>query len=674
MINIFNAGMLHGADYNYEQWLDRPDIQDADLVYMKEAGTNVMSVGIFSWALLEKEEGRYDFGWLDGLFDRLYKNGQRIILATPSGARPAWLSEKYPEVCQMSVDGLRKHHGGRHNHCRTSKKYREACTAINTRLAERYGNHPALLLWHVSNEYNGAPCYCPSCISAFHIWLEKRYSSLDALNAAWYTAFWSHCFTSWEQIYPDDPSIHALMLDWRRFTSDATIDFFLEETAPLRRLTPEVPITTNFQMPDVGLDYHEFARHVDIVSWDNYPAWHSGADDAAVAMKSAFFHDLHRSYKNRPFLMMESSPGATNWQGVSKKKKDGVHLLSSIQAVAHGSNSVQYFQWRQSRGGVEKFHDAVISHFGRSDTKIFREVRAVSGVLEKLAAVTEYGVTAQAAVIYDYQSGWALNNAELPRNKEKNYQEECIHHYGAFRQAGIHCDVIGSASPFDRYKLLVIPMLYLLGEETAERIREFVRRGGIAVATYLTGIVNGTDLCYLGGTPGGLTDVFGLAVESTDVIADHETRTIGMNGKRFRATHYADSIRLNGASPAAVFPSPSPGDPDLSGDLPALTVHEYGAGKAYYLAARTGPEFLHEFFGALCAANAILPCVPWEIPPGVSVQKRGGVIFVMNFAEEDRRLSFGGIAYYDIVNEVSLPDSITMPPYGLVIMQNQGRP
>jgi beta-galactosidase len=254
MINIFNAGMLHGADYNYEQWLDRPDIRDADLIYMKEAGTNVMSVGIFSWASLEKEEGRYDFDWLDGLFDRLYKNGQRIILATPSGARPAWLSGKYPEICQMSVDGLRRHHGGRHNHCRTSKKYREACTAINTRLAERYGKHPALLLWHVSNEYNGAPCYCPSCITAFRAWLKKHYSSLDALNAAWYTAFWSHCFTSWDQIYLDDPSIHGLMLDWQRFTSDTTVDFFLEEIAPLRRLTPEVPVTTNFQIPDVGLD------------------------------------------------------------------------------------------------------------------------------------------------------------------------------------------------------------------------------------------------------------------------------------------------------------------------------------------------------------------------------------------------------------------------------------
>jgi beta-galactosidase len=672
MMNIFDMGMLHGADYNYEQWLDRQDILDADLAFMKKAGTNVMSIGIFSWSMIEKEEGRCDFDWLDGLFDRLHKNGQKIILATPSGARPAWLSGKYPEVCRMSVDGIRRRHGGRHNHCRTSKKYREACVNINARLAERYGKRPGLILWHVSNEYNGAPCYCPSCISAFHTWLKERYASLDALNAAWYTAFWSHCFTSWEQIYPEDPSIHGLMLDWQRFTSEATIDFFLEETAPLRRLTPEIPITTNFQMPDVGLDYHDFARHVDIVSWDNYPEWHRYADDTATAAKAAFFHDLHRSYKNQPFLMMESSPGATSWQGVSKKKKAGVHLLSSIQAVAHGSNSVQYFQWRQSRGGAEKFHDAVISHFGKDDTPIFRDVCEVSAVLKKLAPFfapqeapdTEYGAASRAAVIYDYQNGWALNNAELPRNREKNYQEECINHYRTFWTLGIQCDVIDSVyASFDRYKLIVMPMLYMLRETSAEKIRDFIRRGGIAAATYLTGIVNGADLCYLGGTPGNLTDVFGLAVESTDVIADYETRTIAMNGKVFPATHYADRIRLNGASPLAVFQPPSPEE------LPALTVHEYGKGKACYLAARTGPEFLHEFFGTLCKDHGIYPCVPWEIPRGVSVQKRGGVIFVMNFMEKARGLSFNGIRYYNILNQTVLPDIITIPPYGAVIMQ-----
>jgi beta-galactosidase len=665
MDDITKDGLLHGADYNYEQWLDSPEILKRDLACMKEAAINVLSVGIFSWSMLEKEEGVYDFSWLDDCFERLHKNGQKIILATPSGSKPAWLSEKYPEVCQVTIDGIRQRHGGRHNHCRTSPKYREACVRINTELAERYGKHPALILWHVSNEYNGAPCYCPHCIAAFHEWLKKRYESLDNLNAAWYTSFWSHRFTAWEQIFPADPSIHGMILDWQRFTSDQTIDFFLAEAAPLRRITPDIPVTTNFQLPDVGLDYHEFARHVDIISWDNYPRWHSQPQDVEEAQRTAFFHDLHRSYKGRPFLMMESSPGATNWQGFSKQKKDGMHILSSLQAVAHGSDSVQYFQWRQSRGGVEKFHDAVVSHLGASDTRIFREVASLGSMLEKLKGIAGSSIDAQVALLYDFQSGWALDNAQLPGNREKNYQQECIAHYGAFWRAGISCDVIG---PFhdnlEKYSLLVIPMLYMLREETAQRLRDYIDQGGVVAATYLTGIVNGSDLCYLGGTPGALTGVFGLTVESTDVIAPHEERHIVMDKGSFRAVQYADTLRLADTAVLGKFDDP-PGSP-------AITVHQYGRGSAYYLAARTGPDLLDAFYGKLRQDHGIKPAVSWEIPPGVSVQNRGGALFVMNFKTEPVELSFRGLKYRDILKDKIIYDTLALSPFSIIIMQETG--
>ncbi|MDR3284112.1 MAG: beta-galactosidase [Treponema sp.] len=663
-------GLLHGADYNYEQWLDFPEVLDQDLEYMREAGINAVSIGIFSWAMLESDEGVYHFDWLDECFERLHKNGQKVILATPSGAKPAWLSEQYPEVCQMTADGRRQPHGGRHNHCRTSKKYREACVRINTRLAERYGSHPALLLWHVSNEYNGVPCYCPHCIAAFHEWLKKRYGSLEALNAAWYTSFWSHCFTAWEQIFPNDASIHGMILDWQRFTSGQTIDFFLEETAPLRRVTPDIPITTNFQRPDVGLDYHEFARQVDIVSWDNYPRWHREASDVDEALQAAFFHDLHRSYKGKPFLMIESSPGATNWQENSKAKKSGMHILSSLQAIAHGSNSVQYFQWRQSRGGIEKFHGAVISHLGTADTGIFREVAALGSILQKLNGVVAAPVDAKAAVIYDFQSGWALDNAQLPGNVEKNYQKECMAHYGAFWRAGIPCDVIGSLdAAFEKYALIVLPMLYMLREETAARLRRYIDTGGVVAATYLTGIVNGNDLCYLGGTPGNLTDVFGLAVESTDVIAAYEKRHIVMDGKTFQALAYADALRLSGASVLAEFTESLTGFENTPANSPAITAHQYGAGTAYYLAARTGPDLLDAFYGGVCGKHGVKPCVPWEIPPGVSVQDRGGTLFVLNFTEYPVEIACKGLKYRDILNDAIICDRIMLLSLGVIIIR-----
>jgi beta-galactosidase len=668
-MDIFDAGLLHGADYNYEQWLDRPDILDLDLAYMKEAGINVLSIGIFSWSRLESAEGVYHFDWLDECFERLRRNGQKIILATPSGSKPAWLSEKYPEVCRVNADGQRQRHGGRHNHCRTSVKYREACVRINTKLAERYGTRPALILWHVSNEYNGTPCYCPQCLGAFRDWLKKRYVNLDALNAAWYTSFWSHRFTSWEQIFPGDDSIHGLMLDWQRFTGDQTIDFFMAESAPLRRITPEIPVTTNFQMPDVGLDYHKFARYVDIVSWDNYPEWHRYADDADVAVKTAFFHDLHRSYKNQTFLMMESSPGATSWQGVSKKKKAGMHLLSSIQAIAHGSGSVQYFQWRQSRGGAEKFHDAVITHIGDNKTRIFREVAELGAALQKLGGIAAAnneagpdGGEARAAVVYDFQNGWALNNARLPRSVEKNYQQECIAHYGAFWRAGVSRDVIGPEyADFERYRLIVFPMLYMLTEETAEKIRRYVRQGGVAVATYLTGIVNGSDLCCLGGTPGGLTGVFGIAVEETDSIADYENLEFTLEGQTWQASHYADRVRLLGADAPGVFCGPE--------NDPAVTVNRYGEGAAYYICARAGAAFLDRFYRGLCEKHGLSPCVPWDIPAGVSVQKWGGKVFVMNFNSGEVCVSLGKDACRNLLNGKSVCGTITLPPYGAAILK-----
>ncbi|MDR0444603.1 MAG: beta-galactosidase [Treponema sp.] len=656
---LYNMGLLHGADYNYEQWLDSPELLDRDLLYMREAGINVLAVGIFSWSILESTEGVYNFEWLDGCFERLHQNGQKIILATPSGSKPAWLSEKYGETCRMAANGVRQPHGGRHNHCRTSVKYREACVRINTKLAERYGTHPALILWHVSNEYNGMPCYCPQCLAVFRDWLKDRYVTLDALNAAWYTTFWSHRFTSWEQIFPADHSIHGLMLDWQRFTSDQTIDFFLAECEPLRRITPGVPITTNFQMPDVGLDFHKFARHVDIISWDNYPEWHRSPDDEPAAVKAGFFHDLCRSYLHKPFLMMESSPGATNWQGVSSKKKKGMHILSSVQAVAHGSDSVQYFQWRQSRGGEEKFHDAVITHLGSNDTGIFREVAETGRLLKKISTIAGTNTESRAAVVYDFQSGWALDNAQLPRNIEKNYQKECIAHYGAFWKAGISCDVISPEyTDFDRYKLIVFPMLYMLREETAKKIRMFVQKGGAAVATFLTGLVNESDLCYLGGTPGNLTCVFGISVEETGTIADWETVTFQMYGQQWKAAHYADHVRLQGAQALSGFAAEK---------NPAVTACKFGEGTAYYLCARTEQAFTDRFYRELCEKHGIPPCVSWEIPAGVSIQKRGDAIFVMNFNSVETVISPGEI-YEDMLRGEPVCGTILLPPYGVCIL------
>jgi len=668
MNKAFGSVLLHGADYNYEQWLDFPEILDADFDLMKRASCNVMSVGIFSWSVLEPEEGRYDFGWLDRLMDRLAENGIGAILATPSGSKPAWMSRNHPDSRRAGPDGRREPHGGRHNHCRTSASYRAACAKINTLLAERYKDHPALAMWHVSNEYNAGRCHCPDCLSAFRDWLKARYGTIDALNKAWWTTFWSHRYADWDEIEPVDPSVQGLMLDWARFTSDQTLDFFIAESEPLRRITPNVPITTNFMLPDVGLDYWKFAKYVDVVSWDSYPRWHAEGDDAVLGARIGFFHDLFRSLKGKPFLLMESTPSATNWQGVSKPKKPGMHMLSSLQAVAHGSDSVQYFQWRQSRGGEEKFHGAAVSHLGSGECRVFRDVTEVGKALKALSSAVGATVTSAVAIVYDFQNGWALDGAALPRSLEKRYQDTCVEHYAAFWRQNIACDLIDSSEgDFSRYRLVVLPMLYMFREGVAEKIRAYVAGGGTAVATYLTGLVDRSDLCFLGGTPGGLTDVFGVTVEFTDTVLEGERQGIRLDtpefpaGETFPAIHYADCLVSRGAAARGVFTSG-----ELAG-RPALTENRYGAGAAWYVAGRTGADFLDRFYCAL-ARRLSLPPTLANLPEGVSARERvsGGrrYLFLLNFREAEATVDLGESAWRDAVTGDAAPGVVALGPYG----------
>ncbi len=665
--------MLHGADYNYEQWLDFPEVLAQDFALMKQAHCNVMSVGIFSWAMLEPAEGKYEFGWLDALMDRLAENEIGAILATPSGAKPAWMSQKYPEVRVVDEYGRRQRHQLRHNHCPTSPVYREKVQQINTLLAERYASHPALMMWHVSNEYGHYNCRCELCLQAFRGWLQKRYGSLDALNAAWWTTFWSHRYSDWSQIEPVDPSVHGLMLDWMRFVSDQVLDFYLAETKPLRQITPDVPITTNFMRPDVGLDYWDFAPHVDVVCWDSYPNWHSETEEWDTAMQTAFYHDLHRSFKQRPFLLMESTPSVTNWQGVSRPKRPGMHHLASLQAVAHGSNSVQYFQWRQSRGGSEKFHGAVVSHAGHGETRVFKEVTAVGKTLTQLTEIVPAINHAEVALIYDFQNEWALNFAELPRSKEKNYQKRCMAHYRPFWQRGITVDIINSTfADLSPYKLVIAPMLYMLQAGVAERLQQFVADGGTLVTTYLTGLVDQSDLVFLGETPGPLKDVLGIWVEETDVLFDHQPQSIlftkgALKNKSYAARQYADVVHLRGAEAVATY------EEDYYAGSPAITLNTLGKGKAYYVAARFGHDFLADFYGWLGDELGLETAVSHPLPTGVNVQVRRTenekFIFLMNFNALPQTVDLGSDDYCDMLTGEMVTGEITLHTFGLCILR-----
>lgn len=679
-INAKCPHLLHGGDYNPDQWLDRSDILAEDMRLMTLAGCNAMTVGIFAWSALEPEEGRFEFGWLDGVMDRLADNGGFAVLATPSGARPAWMSHKYPQVLRVRADRGRNLHGTRHNHCFTSPIYREKVGIINHQLAERYKDHPALLVWHISNEYSG-DCHCPLCQDAFRQWLRGRYGDdLGRLNRAWWTTFWSHTYTDWSQIESPSPigehAVHGHNLDWKRFVTHQTADFMRHEIAPLKKITPDIPVTTNFMGTYPGLNYWQLAELCDVISWDSYPSWHESDSDVRLAAKIAFMHDINRCLKGgRPFMLMESTPSQVNWQPVCKLKRDGMHLLSSLQAIAHGSDTVQYFQWRKSRGASEKLHGAVVDHVGHEHTRVFREVAKVGESLSRLDAVVGTTKPAEAAVIYDWENRWAIDDSQGLGREQKKYEETCIAHYRALWRLNLGVDVIDQTVDLSRYRLVVAPMLYMLRPGMAKKLRRFVEDGGTLVMTYWSGIVDENDLCHLGGWPGeGLGEVFGIWDEEIDTLypaqrnqmvftGDNE---LGLDGA-YEVRDLCALIHSRGAQVLAAYAG------DFYAGRPAMTLNRFGKGEAIYIAARCDDELLAALYTKLARRLHLPGALEKRSPEGVSVQVRTDgrqrFLFAMNFTTTTQTVQLDAGTYHSMLTGREVTGELELPGYGVAVLR-----
>lgn len=613
--------LLHGGDYNPDQWLDRPDILEEDIKMMKKAGVNTATVGVFSWSALEPQEGNFQFGWLHDIMDKLYENGIYTVLATPTGARPAWMDEKYPSVLRVEKDGRRNHHSGRHNHCMSSLEYRALVEKMDTKLAQEFGSHPGLILWHISNELGGE-CYCDSCKKRFQEYLREKYhNNIEELNKQWWTSFWSRRFDSFEQIEPPydngEHSILGLNLDWKRFNSWNMKDYLAFERRILKKYTPQVPATANFMKLFEQLDYVDLAKEIDIISWDGYPSWNNDYETPAdTAAELSFDHAVMRSLKkDKPFMLMESTPSLVNWHSVNKLKRPGILRASSIQTIGCGSDTVQYFQWRKGRGAAEQFHGAVVDHLGRDDTRVFKEVSEVGELLKKLAPVTGSRVASKAAVLFDWSNRWAIKDMQGMAHDTKNYEKEVRKFYNIHLKKGINADIVFPLEDLSSYSLVVLPMYYAVSKDAGAWLKEYVKNGGTVVATYLTAYVNENTLAYLGGFPGaGLGEVFGLYAEELDTLYPTDSNAVLMkDGNKAIVKDYCELIKLTGAEVLGTYES------DFYAGMPAVTVHSYGNGKAYYIGTRMEEEDLIKFFTQIWSECGIKEK---ELPEGVEYLTR----------------------------------------------------
>jgi len=678
--------LWHGGDYNPDQW--PPHIRKDDARLMKLAHVNVATTAIFAWSQLEPQPGRYDWSWLDETFDRLSKAGVFIALATPSAAHPRWLTAMHPEVQAADHHGRRLPHGARQRFCPSSPTYREHVARIDRALAERYDDHPALVLWHVSNEY-ASECWCDLCAANFRVWLRERYGTLEVLNEQYWSAFWSHRFGDWSEVIPPYgpcgvvPS--GLALDWRRFRSHMVCDFFKHEARVLSEVTPNVPVTTNLMGFFDGLDYAKFADVMDVISWDSYPP--VGGDPAHVACTHAMMRGLKQ---NRPWLLMEQTPSSTNWMEYNALKAPGLMRLWSWRAIGHGSDSSMYFQWRRSRGGAEKFHGAVVAHVGSEEPRVFREVAALGDEMDRIGrrVVGTRAAKARVGILWDQENRWALEGSCGP-SREKRMVETAAKHYRAVWRQNIPVDMVRLDADWSQYEVLVAPMLYMVKSgrfplqappeemtpriDEAEKIADWVAAGGTFVATYLTGIVNETDLVYENGYPGPLRDLLGIWAEEIDAPAPGRdaNRIIVKKGAFARARPaYAcgrtfDLIHAEGAKVLATFGA------NWYKGRPCLTVSRAGQGLAYYIATDAEDAFLEDFYRAVCAAKGIVPLV--KPVDDVEVTLREGpdrrLLFIMNHAAKARQVNLGRLKGKDLLSGKALRGAVKLEPYGVRVIE-----
>lgn len=661
--------LAFGGDYNPEQWSADDHVEDRTL--MGEAGVDLVTLGVFSWAWLQPGPDSWDFGWLDEQMDDLHAAGIRVDLATATASPPPWLAQRHPEMLPVTQDGTTLWPGGRQAFCPSSPVYREHALELCTRMAERYHDHPALALWHVSNEIgcHNARCYCDVSAEAFRDWLRRRYDDdVAALNHAWGTAFWSQRYDDFAQVLPprSAPTFPnpTQQLDFLRFSSDQLLDNYVVERDVLHRLSPGVPVTTNFMVmrQTMEMDYLRWGREMDVVSNDHYLI---AAEDGGHR-ELAFSADLTRGTAGgRPWLLMEHSTSAVNWQPRNRAKRPGEMTRNSLAHVAHGADAVLYFQWRASRAGAEKYHSGLLPHAG-TDTRQWREVVSLSRLLDSIEEVTGSVAANRAAILFDYEAWWGCQLDSHP-SIDVHYRDRAEDLHRALSAQGVGTDVVHPSTDLSGYDLVVVPTLYLVSDETVVSLTAAAEAGATVVVTYFSGMVDEHDHVRLGGYPGAFRDLLGVrSTELMPLLAGEQVRVEGLGAGAVTADTWAEDLEVTTAEAVATY-----ADGPAAG-LPAVTRREVGSGTAWYVATRLDADGTDALVETLVAESGVerLP----GAGPLVEVTRRVGDdaswLFVINHGEDPAEVDVAG---HDLVAGRDVDGDLVVAAGGVAVVRERER-
>ncbi|NEV92430.1 beta-galactosidase [Streptomyces tendae] len=650
--DVTGRRILYGGDYNPEQWPEETWPEDIRL--MKAAGVNSATLGVFSWSRLEPRPGVHDFAWLDRLMDLLHEAGIGVVLATPTASPPPWLGHLHPDTLPRDADGRTEWWGGRQHFSHSSTVYRRHAAAITEALAARYASHPALTLWHINNEYCTYD-HGDEAATRFRRWLQDRYGTLDALNTAWGTAFWSQGYGDWAEVAPPRHAHYlrnpSQVLDFRRFTSDMLLECYTAERDIVRRHTPHIPVTTNFMPLWSGQDAWRWAEEEDVVSVDLYP----DPRDPFGAQEGALVQDLTRSQARGPWMLMEQAAGAVNWRGVNHPKPRGLNRLWSLQAVARGADAVCYFQWRQSRQGAEKFHSGMVGHAGEHG-RTHQEVVQLGADLARLGPHVAGGtVGAEIAVLHDWHAWWAADQEARPSTRV-DHADVLRAWHRALWQGGLTTDFAHPEDDLTPYGVVVVPQLYALTDAAVDNLLAHVRGGGTLVCGFLTGVADMDDRIRPGGMDARLRELFGIRTlhEWWPLDADESADCDG-----FRGTLWSEEIEPDGTASETI--------PYTGGELDGLPA-VLRKGSAWYLSTLPEPDALRDLLARVAADAGARPVLD-ALPADVEAVRRGDLLFLLHHGRDPVTVDVPG-THRELLTDTVVTDRVTLGRYGVAVLRD----